>query len=273
MDTRPPSLAFRFRSSSSAIKGGIAGGLLIVAWQLWAKLTGRLQDVDAVYAGGWGIGFVIGALLLTRAHRASVRHAQALGEITVDARGVCWLRGDETVVVSFPWDRVAAAFVERRTSTIVVGVRSSEESVTSLDTYVIGDTTGYVILENFDALLDAFRRHCDVKDSSDVPEEHLRGLTRRSFLAAALFGALGGALLWANETLESTYRLRHSFPLVPASLGLLAAFYALAGFTLLRRRAPLVSPLHHPSFWTRRMPLMAAILVAINFVLVGLLGQ
>jgi hypothetical protein len=262
---------FRFCTTFSSIKGGVGGALLIGGWLIWAKFTGRIHDPDAIYWGGWGLGFLVISILLWRGHRASVQHAHALGQIHLDAVGVRWLRGDRTVFVEFPWHRVVEAFVERRTSTVAVVVRAEDLTLTP-NAYLLGDRSGYVRFENFDAFLQTFGRYCELKDSIALAANQSRSLTRKSFVAAAMFGALSATLLWINGKLEAGYSLRHAFPLAPTCLGFLALVYVFAGFAFMRGRAPMVSPLYIPSFWTRRMPLTGALMVAINFLLVWLLG-
>jgi hypothetical protein len=175
------------------------------------------------------------------------------------------------VFVEFPWHRVVAAVAELRTSTVAVVVRAEDSTLPS-NAYLFGETSGYVRLENFGAFLQTFGRYCELKDSIAFAANQNRSLTRKSFLAATMFGVLSATLLWTNGKLEAGYSLRHAFPLAPTCLGSLALLYVFAGFVFIRGRAPMVSQLHNPSFWTRRMPLAAALLVAINFILVWLLG-
>ena len=80
--------SFRFRSGNASIKRGIGGALVVGAVLAWATVTGRIHEPVPGYFGGWILGGLLMAALLWRGHRASVRHAESLGRIEVDAGGL-----------------------------------------------------------------------------------------------------------------------------------------------------------------------------------------
>lgn len=262
--------AFHFRSTNAKITGGVAGGLLIVFGLAWGSLTGRIREPSAMYWGAWGLAALVVAVLLWRGHRASVRHAIALGHIELDATGLRWLRADQTVVVDFPWSRVVEAVVEKRTSTIVV-VLHPEGPESAQVAMMLGEPSGYVRFDNFEAFLLEFQSHCAVKEPVRAGA-HSRWLAKKSFVSSTIFAATSVLLLWINGLLEVRFDLRHALPVAPYGLGFLAFVYALAGLALWRGPAPSVSYLNDPKFWVRRLPLVLALLVLINFLLVWILS-